>query len=212
MAALITNNAAGTLNGSIADDATSLALNSGQGALFPSPSGGTYFYATLVSSTLDVEIIKVTARSTDTFSTIVRAQDGTSALAFADGDVVEIRPIAALFAEMLKPDETATISKGYTLTPYSAGTKSSGTFTPAPADGNYQYATNGGAHTLAAPSSDCAIDLYYLNNASAGAITMSGFTVGANTGDTYTTTDTYKFILSIRRIDSVSAYVWKALQ
>ena len=110
MAALITNNAAGTLNGSITDVATSLALNSGQGALFPSPSGGTYFYATLVSSTLDVEIIKVTARSTDTFSTIVRAQDGTSALAFADGDVVEIRPIAALFAETAKTADLQTFT------------------------------------------------------------------------------------------------------
>lgn len=110
MAALITNNAAGTLNGAITLSATSLALGAGQGALFPNPTGGAYFYATLVDTSLNVEIIKVTARSTDTFSTIVRAQDNTTAKAFSNGDVVEIRPTAALFAETAKTADLQTFT------------------------------------------------------------------------------------------------------
>lgn len=106
----------------------------------------------------------------------------------------------------------ANIAGGFSVTSYNAGTKSSGTFTPSPLDGNLQYATNGGAHTLAAPTSDCAINILYTNNASAGTITFSGFTVSSNTGDTLTTTNTSRFLIQIVRINGVSTYVVKALQ
>ena len=115
-------------------------------------------------------------------------------------------------AGLLQAAVTNTVSVGFGVTPYSAGTKSSGTFTPDPANGNYQYATNGGAHTLAAPTSDCGLVIYYLNNASAGAITFSGFTVGSSTGDALTTTNTNKFMIQILRINSVATYVVKSLQ
>lgn len=118
----------------------------------------------------------------------------------------------AISSNVLTTGNTATITKGYTVTSFSIGTVSSGTNTPDPANGNYQFYTNNGAHTYAAPSSDCAIDVYVLNGASAGAITFSGFTVGSNTGDAYATTNTYKYIISVRRINSVSTYVFKALQ
>lgn len=112
---------------------------------------------------------------------------------------------------VLRSSASATITVGYTVTPNNGGTVATGTFTPSPALGNYQFYTNGGAHTLAAPSSDCAIDILVTNNASAGTITFSGFTVGT-TGDTLTTTNTSAFIISIRRINSVSTYIVKALQ
>ena len=105
-----------------------------------------------------------------------------------------------------------TLTVGYPVTPYSAGTKSSGTFTPSIAQGNFQYATNGGAHTLAAPTSDGAATILYTNNGSAGTISFSGFSVGSGTGDTLTTTDTSKFLISIIRINSVATYHIKALQ
>jgi hypothetical protein len=89
----------------------------------------------------------------------------------------------------LKSDATAAISAGFTLTPYSDGTKSSGTFTPDPANHNYRYVINNGAHTIAAPTSDCAMDILYRNAASAGALTMSGFRVGAVSGDVYATAE-----------------------
>jgi len=114
---------------------------------------------------------------------------------------------------VLTTGNTATITKGYQVTPYSIGTLAS-TLTPDPANGNYQYATAGAtACTISPPSSDCAIDIL-VTNSSAGGISFAGgsvWTVGT-TGDTYNTTGTNKFILSIRRINSVATYVWKALQ
>lgn len=101
---------------------------------------------------------------------------------------------------------------GFSVTAYNAGTFSSGTFTPAAANGNTQYATNNGAHAVAAPSSDCSIDILYTNGASAGAISFTSFSVGSNTGDTYATTNTNKYILMIRRMNGTSTYAWKALQ
>jgi len=105
MAALVTNNASGTLASSINDVELSLTLNSGQGALFPNPTGGDYFYVTLVTNANDKEIVKVTARSTNTL-TIVRGQDGTTARAFTAGDRVEMRFCAALHDTYAKQDDT----------------------------------------------------------------------------------------------------------
>jgi len=101
---------------------------------------------------------------------------------------------------------------GFTFTPYSIGTLPA-TFTPVPANGNYQYGTNNNAvTTFNVPATDCAMDILITNGATAGAITFSGYTVGSNTGDPYVTTNTQKFILSIRRINAISTYTWKALQ
>lgn len=88
---LYANNAKGRLNAGITNVATSLTLGAGQGALFPNPTAGEHFMATLIKSTGAIEVVKVTARSTDTFSTIVRAQEGTSAIAFDANDRVELR-------------------------------------------------------------------------------------------------------------------------
>lgn len=107
---------------------------------------------------------------------------------------------------------TTTIGVGYTVASYNLGTLSTGTTTLNPALGNYQYYTNNGAHTIAAPSSDCAIDILVTNGASAGSITFSGFTVGSAVGSTYVTTNTHRHLLSVRRINGVSTYSWYALQ
>lgn len=91
MAVLIANNAKSTLAASIGALDTSLTVASGTETLFPSPSGGDYFYVTLENTAGTVrEIVKVTARSGTTF-TIVRAQDDTLANIFASGSVVELR-------------------------------------------------------------------------------------------------------------------------
>lgn len=103
MVALVTNNATGTLASSINDSELSLTLDSGQGALFPNPTGGDYFWATLQDASNNKEIVKVTARSTNTF-TVVRGQDNTSARAFTAGDRVELRPVAALHEQYAKKD------------------------------------------------------------------------------------------------------------
>lgn len=92
---LYTNNAATTLASGITNSATSLTVATGTGVLFPAPTGSQYFYCTLINAAgTTIEIVKVTARSTDTF-TIVRAQDNTTASAFSTGDKVELRLVAA---------------------------------------------------------------------------------------------------------------------
>lgn len=105
-----------------------------------------------------------------------------------------------------------TITGGFRNTDYNIGTITTGTVTPDAYNSNYQFYTNNGAHTLAAPANNSAIDILVTNGASAGAISFSGFTVGSNTGSLLTTTSGNKFVLSIRRINSVSTYSVYALQ
>ena len=110
----------------------------------------------------------------------------------------------------LLSNATAVLTAGYSATPYSAGTKSSGTFTPDEANGNFQYAINGGAHTLAPPTNNCGLLIQYTNNGSAGAVTTSGFT--KVTGDSLTTTNGDDFLLDIRKINGFSHLNVTALQ
>ena len=85
--------------GGIAANALSLDVQPGDGALFPSLAAGEYFYCVLVTAAGAREIVKVTARSTDTF-TIVRAQDSTNAIVFDADDVVELRVTAKVLEEL----------------------------------------------------------------------------------------------------------------
>ena len=127
---LFTNNAATTLASSILVGATSLTVSSGTGALFPTLAGGAYFYCTLSNTAnTTIEIIKVTARSTDTF-TIVRAQDNTSASAFTAGDKVELRLTAIDLQNFPQLDSTNTFASAQTFTStpvFSAGITSTAT-------------------------------------------------------------------------------------
>jgi hypothetical protein len=94
----LSNNAVGRLasNRSAAD--TTLILIAGDGARFPALTGDEFFPATLIrGSDGAIEIVKVTARSTDSL-TVQRAQEGTAALAFLGGDRVELRLTAGTFA------------------------------------------------------------------------------------------------------------------
>lgn len=102
------------------------------------------------------------------------------------------------------------LTGGFTATSYSNGTVSSGTLTPSGLNGNFQHYTANGAHTLAPPSTTASIILECLNGASAGAITTSGFT--KVTGDTYSTTNTYKFLFFITKSNSYSHLHIQALQ
>jgi hypothetical protein len=91
MALLLSNNAKSTLAAAIGALDTTLTVASGTQGLFPSPTGGDYFYLTLEDSTKTVrEIVKCTARSSATL-TIVRAQDDSTANIFAIGSTVEMR-------------------------------------------------------------------------------------------------------------------------
>lgn len=96
MGVKVSNNAFGTLSAGINTTDTTITVDSGQGTRFPTLGSGEYFFATLVDTSNNLEIVKVTARSTDSM-TVIRAQDDTTAAAFAIGDRIELRPVAALF-------------------------------------------------------------------------------------------------------------------
>lgn len=120
--------------------------------------------------------------------------------------------VQAYDVDTLKADTADQLAAGFDATAVSVGTKSSGTYTPAAqSDGsNFLYGINGGAHIIAPPTNNCSIVLHYTNNATAGAITTSGFTLVD--GDSYDTTDTYEFILYITKVNDVSHLTIKALQ
>lgn len=111
MTQLFANNAYGSLGATLASGATSLTLATGQGARFPSPTGGDFFLLTLVG--LDSngnenawEIVKVTGRSTDAL-TIVRAQEGTTAATWIAGTRAELRATAGTFDSLTDATEAA---------------------------------------------------------------------------------------------------------
>lgn len=114
MGVKVTNNAYGTLSAGISASDTTVTLDSGQGARFPTLASGDYFYATLIDTSNNLEIVKVTARSTDSM-TVTRGQDNTTAAAFAIGDRFELRPVAALFDEKANADEVVSTTGGATI-------------------------------------------------------------------------------------------------
>ena len=87
---LFSNNAKTLLDGGISDSDLACDVDSATG--FPNPTGAQYFYATIQnpSDDTDYEIVKVTAVSSDTM-TIDRAQEGTSAQAWATASLFELR-------------------------------------------------------------------------------------------------------------------------
>ena len=97
------NNASATLAASISSTALEISLGSGQGALFPTPTGTSFFHATLVDALNNREIVKVTARAADT-CTVVRAQEGTVARPFSTGDRLELWLTAAALDNMVQKD------------------------------------------------------------------------------------------------------------
>lgn len=107
MAILLANNAKSTLAVALGGIDTSLVVASGTETLFPSPTGGDYFYATLEDSTKTIrEIVKCTARSGTTL-TIVRAQDGSTANIFAVGSTVEMRVNKATITDTISAATSA---------------------------------------------------------------------------------------------------------
>ncbi|MBC7156676.1 MAG: hypothetical protein H5U20_04070 [Rhodobacteraceae bacterium] len=102
------------------------------------------------------------------------------------------------------------LTRGYAQTSFDAGTISTGTFTPDEANGAMQRYVNGGAHSLAPPVNDTSIHIQMTNAATAGAVTVSGFTVV--TGDILTTAAGDDFFLVIAKNNGFSHLHVVALQ
>jgi|11BtaG_2_1085332.scaffolds.fasta_scaffold02474_6 hypothetical protein len=142
MGVKVTNNAFGTISAGINSSATTVTLDSGQGARFPTLGGSDHFYGTLIDTSNNVEIIKVTARSTDSM-TVVRAQDNTTARAFAIGDRFELRPTAKLFEDIIS--EAAPAANSITATELNiSGNGTSGQAVLTDGDGSFSYGDAGG--------------------------------------------------------------------
>ena len=97
-------NFASTLTTSVLNPGgTAVTVTPSTGVNFPGTAGGQWFYATLVDSLTAPtkrEIVKVTVRSSDNFSTIVRAQDGTSSLTWPAGTILELRLTKGTFNDL----------------------------------------------------------------------------------------------------------------
>jgi len=111
MSVKFANNAFGTLSAGITASGTSITLSSGQGARFPTLASGEYFYATLIDTSNNLEVVKCTARSSDVL-TVTRGQESTTAQAFAIGDRIELRVTAAGLTDAANPYDKDTSSTG----------------------------------------------------------------------------------------------------
>lgn len=195
-----------SLNLSDLDDAataiTNLGLDSDLSTLsLPASTTISAYGATLVD-----DADAATARTTLglVIGTDVQAYDATN---LVDADIGVT--VQGYDADTLKADVSDNLTVGFSASDYAAGTQTTGTFTPDPANGNFQTATNGGAHTLAPPSLSCTMVVLYTNNGSAGAITTSGFSLV--NGDAFTTTDTEQFVCYLTKIGSSSVLTVTAL-
>ena len=105
MPVLCTNNAWGELANTITATTPQITLKAGQGERFPIAVDGTsWFYATLIDEQNNLEIVKVTARSSDSL-TVERGVDNTERRPYNTGSRVELRPCAALFNDKISKDE-----------------------------------------------------------------------------------------------------------
>ncbi len=107
----ITNNAKSTLAIAIDTVDTSISVQGDDAALFPSLSADEWFPLTLIDQLGNIEVVRATARASAVI-TVTRAQEGTTARAFASGAAVELRLTAAAIAEFALVDAINTALSG----------------------------------------------------------------------------------------------------
>lgn len=103
---LFANAAESTISSALAasSGATTIALTSGGGAKFPAITvPGDYYVLSLVNSSDQSELVKVTARSGDTL-TVVRGHEGTTLRAFAVNDTIAMAPTAGTIQGLASSD------------------------------------------------------------------------------------------------------------
>lgn len=152
-----------------------------------------------------------TASGTTLSRTVLKSTNSDAAISLSGTAQVMITPNSADYNGYLHSDaeDQGPLTGGASVTSKSL---TAGSITPDPADRSNQYVTNSGAFTLTAPSADGSYVLLVTNDASAGAITFSGFTVGSNVGDALDTTNTNKFKIYVDRTNSISTYSIQACQ
>ena len=170
-----TNNAASTLAAGASSGATALTLASGTGALFasPNPAASDWQILTLTNAAgTATEIVKLTARSGDVL-TVVRAQEGTTALAWDIGDKVQARLTAGMLDRMLMTTGDGSAIAIRTNNPASASDSIAiGSYSSA--DGAHSLALGGNNHAWADSSVAIGGGLYAANAHAEKSIALSG--------------------------------------
>jgi hypothetical protein len=112
---LFNNNARSTLLAGISAGDTVLSVAAGHGARFDSPGAGQIFKGTLFNDAGNREIVHVSARSGDTMSTVLRAQEGTTALAWNAGDGFSQNLTAGALDQLSQLDRAETYTAAKTF-------------------------------------------------------------------------------------------------
>jgi hypothetical protein len=171
---------------------TAIALQNDRAALAAGDHAAGDIFFGLLDTTSTVQILAVKAPTQASLGLVI----GTN--------------VQAYNADYLLADVDDVLTAGFGLTDDDDGTKSSGSYTPIYTGGNGKKAVNGGAFTLAPMAASSSLVIQLTNNASAGSITTSGWTVV--TGDTLSTTNGDDFLLYCNRINGFSHLHVTALQ
>lgn len=108
MAVSLTNNATSLLAGAITAGSTTLSIENADASKFPNPTAGDWFPLTIVDNAGNMEIVRATARA-GAIITVTRAQEDTTAKAFAAGSRVDVRLTAGALSEVGDKATTATV-------------------------------------------------------------------------------------------------------
>lgn len=164
----------------------------------------------------NIDSVRITEPAANTLTIHTASTERVRVDASGNVGIGTINPVYKLDVNgTLNVSSGGAIAGGFTVASFNAGANIAayGTWTPNPANGNYQYVTSNGAVTIAVPASNCAIDVLWYNGTAPGSVTFSGYQAASGGGgDSYLTTSSTEYILMIRRINGFSTYVWKALQ
>lgn len=206
---LFTNNATGYLSASILLSDTSISLQTGNGALFPNPTGGDWFILTLQDSLGNIEVCKCTARSTDVL-TITRAQEDTAAQNFTSGSTVALRSTKGTYANFVQ--KTGDSIEDITIVDYTEQIKTQtmgSTYTVNTTEGTIQVLTTAGNVTITLPTSVAGKSYTLLVNYGNNGDTITwagGSTIKWNTSGTIQTKIAGKIDLFTFMCDGTNTY------
>jgi hypothetical protein len=158
---------------------------------------------TAAGALMDSEVTNLAqVKAFDTSDYATAAQGSTADTALQSGTIGST--VQGYDVDTLKADTADNLTAAFTAAVDDDGTLTTGTYTPTTAAGsNYKKIINGGAFTIAPPAlatnTATTLSLFIVNNASAGSVTTSGFTMV--NGDAFTTTNGDEFLCRIEVFD-----------